>query len=252
MQFVRFWDGKKVQYGILRGDKITAIEGSIYGRYETTSRVYSYHDIMLLAPCEPSKVICVGLNYRDHAEELNLPLPEEPVLFLKPPSTVIGHQQDIIYPPLSNRVDYEAELGVVIGETTHRVTPEEAWEKILGYTCANDVTARDKQPKDGQWTVAKSFDTFCPLGPVIATDIDPGNLKISLTLNGEVKQSSNTNQMIFPVNELVSYISQIMTLYPGDVLITGTPSGIGPMQPGDTVTVKIEGIGSLTNRVVAG
>ena len=189
------------------------------------------------------------LNYRDHAHELGLEIPEEPVLFLKPATTIIGPGESVICPRTSSRVDYEAELGVVVKDRTRNISPEEAPDHILGYTCANDVTARDLQKKDGQWTRAKSFDTFCPVGPWIETDLDPGNLLIQSYLNGERRQSSRTSQLIFSVHELVSFISGIMTLEPGDLIITGTPAGIGPMKPGDEIEVRIEGIGSLKNIV---
>ena len=210
---------------------------------------YPIDEIKILPPVQPSKVICVGLNYRDHAEELNMDLPEEPILFLKPPTTVISHEDNIIYPPQSNQVDYEAELAVVIGREARCVDIDDSQDYIAGYTILNDVTARDLQQKDGQWTRAKSFDTFCPLGPWMETEMDPSNQNISLKLNDAVKQNSNTKKMIFPVEELVEYISHIMTLNPGDVIATGTPPGVGPMNVGDVVEVTVEGIGSLRNEV---
>jgi 2-keto-4-pentenoate hydratase/2-oxohepta-3-ene-1,7-dioic acid hydratase in catechol pathway len=207
--------------------------------------------LKFLSPTQASKVVCVGLNYRDHAKEFGLEPPKEPLLFLKPASSIIGHLDDIHYPPQSQRVDYEAELGVVISKRCSRTTPENAWEYILGYTCLNDVTARDLQAIDGQWTRAKSFDTFCPVGPWIETDIpNPHDLDISLILNGEKRQSSNTSNLIFRVNELVSYVSNVMTLEKGDVIATGTPGGIGPMQKGDRVCVIIENIGILENTLI--
>ena len=204
---------------------------------------------MLLAPCSPAKVVAVGLNYRDHAKELGMAVPEEPILFLKPPTTVIGQGEAIAFPEMASRVDYEAELGIVIKDTVKSIAPEEAHDHILGYTCVNDVTARDLQRKDGQWTRAKSFDTFCPVGPWIETDLDPGDLAVESFLNGEQRQASRTSQFIFPVDVLVSFISKIMTLFPGDLILTGTPAGIGPMKPGDEIEVRIEGIGSLKNTV---
>jgi len=200
---------------------------------------------------QPSKIICVGLNYRDHAEELKMPLPASPIIFLKPPTAVIGDGEDIVYPDwMTKNLHYEAELGIVIGRKTYRVPESEAEKYIEGYTCGNDVTARDLQNLDGQWTRAKSFDTFCPLGPRVVKDIDPNKLDIQLLLNGQIKQSSNTEQMIFKPAYLISFISQIMTLLPGDVILTGTPPGVGPMQKGDTAVVEIEGIGRLTNKIV--
>lgn len=210
---------------------------------------YTIDEVKVLPPCTPTKLVCVGLNYTDHAKELNQQLPNEPVLFLKPISGVIASGDNIIYPKQSKRVDYEAELAIVIGRRTHHVTAEKAKDHILGYTCFNDVTARDLQPIDIQWTRAKSFDTFAPIGPFIATDIDPMNLAIKSKLNGHVKQDSNTKNMIFNVYQLVAFISDIMTLELGDVIATGTPAGVGPMQKGDTIEIEIEKIGTLTNKV---
>jgi 2-keto-4-pentenoate hydratase/2-oxohepta-3-ene-1,7-dioic acid hydratase in catechol pathway len=205
----------------------------------------------LLPPCTPSKIVCLGLNYRDHAEEMGLAIPTEPILFLKPPSSIIGHGDAIAYPEQSARVDYEAELAVVIARRIRKISPDNALDSILGYTCLNDVTARDLQAKDGQWTRAKSFDTFAPLGPWIETAIaDPHRLDIKLSVNGEVRQSSNTRHLIFSIPEIVAYISGIMTLEPGDVIATGTPSGIGPLNRGDRVCVEIQDIGVLENCVV--
>jgi 2-keto-4-pentenoate hydratase/2-oxohepta-3-ene-1,7-dioic acid hydratase in catechol pathway len=210
---------------------------------------YAIDEVKVLPPCTPTKLVCVGLNYTDHAKELNQQLPNEPVLFLKPISSVIASGDNIIYPKQSKRVDYEAELAIVIGRRTHHVTAEKAKDHILGYTCFNDVTARDLQPIDIQWTRAKSFDTFAPIGPFIATDVDPMNLAIKSKLNGKVKQDSNTKNMIFNVYQLVEFISGIMTLELGDVIATGTPAGVGPMQKGDTIEIEIEKIGTLTNKV---
>ncbi len=203
----------------------------------------------IIAPCVPSKIIALGLNYRDHARELGLPLPEEPLIFMKPPSAVIGPEEHILLPPESERVDYEAELAVVIGRKARRVKPEEAYEYILGYTCFNDVTARDLQQKDGQWTRAKSFDTFAPFGPWIETELDPSDLRVRSYLNGELKQDSSTRELVFSVPEIVSFVSNIMTLLPGDLIATGTPPGIGPLTAGDVIEVEIEGIGRLKNYV---
>jgi 2-keto-4-pentenoate hydratase/2-oxohepta-3-ene-1,7-dioic acid hydratase in catechol pathway len=205
----------------------------------------------MLPPCQPSKIVALGLNYRDHAQEMGLAIPAEPILFLKPPSSIIGHQDDIVYPAQSGRVDYEAELAVVIAKRCRKIKPEEARDYILGYTCFNDVTARDLQEKDWQWTRAKSFDTFAPLGPWIETEIaDAHSLDITLKLNGVVKQFSNTRHLIFPIPEIVAYISNIMTLEAFDVIVTGTPGGIGPMHKGDSVCVEIQGLGVLENMVV--
>lgn len=197
----------------------------------------------------PTKIIAIGLNYRDHAKELNMDLPEYPLIFMKPPTSVIGNGETIVYPPQTHELHYEGELGVVIGKKARGVSPERAAEYIAGYTCANDVTARDLQRMDGQWTRAKSFDTFCPLGPKIVKDLDPTNLAIATRVNGITRQASNTNQMIFNPFQLVSFISAIMTLLPGDIISTGTPPGVGELKVGDVVEVEIEGIGILRNTV---
>jgi 2-keto-4-pentenoate hydratase/2-oxohepta-3-ene-1,7-dioic acid hydratase in catechol pathway len=202
-------------------------------------------------PCQPTKIVALGLNYADHAAEAGLSLPRQPIIFLKPPTAVIGHQDQIVYPPMSQRVDYEAELAVVIGRWAKDVPVHEARRYILGYTCSNDVTARDLQQKDGQWTRSKSFDTFCPLGPWIVTDLNPSELAITCRVNGKVQQTGNTKDMIFNVWSLVSFISRVMTLEPGDVIMTGTPAGVGPLSPGDVVEVEIEGIGILENKIVS-
>jgi 2-keto-4-pentenoate hydratase/2-oxohepta-3-ene-1,7-dioic acid hydratase in catechol pathway len=200
-------------------------------------------------PQQPTKIVLVGLNYRDHAEELEMPLPEEPILFLKPPTALLGPEDCIIYPEQAQRVDYEAELAVVMQDQSKNVEPEDVMEHVAGFTCLNDVTARDLQKKDGQWTRAKSFDTFCPVGPRIVKEIEPNNVKIQSLLNGDLKQDSSTSNFIFSVEELVSFVSHVMTLKPGDIIATGTPSGIGAMQRGDTIEIKIEGVGTLRNYV---
>ncbi len=217
---------------------------------ERTGSRYPLEEVEILTPVYPEKIIAVGLNYRDHAEEFHLPIPEEPILFLKPASSLVAHEGDIVYPPESHRVDYEAELALICKDQCFAVSPREARRHILGYCCSNDVTARDLQIKDGQWTRAKSFDTFCPLGPYIAMGVDASNLAIRLKLNGELRQSSSTSNMIFPPEELFSFVSRVMTLYPGDVIMTGTPSGVGELSVGDLVEVEIEHIGLLRNRVV--
>jgi 2-keto-4-pentenoate hydratase/2-oxohepta-3-ene-1,7-dioic acid hydratase in catechol pathway len=234
--------------GVAEGETVFPLPDGFGGK--PARKGYRLEELRILAPCQPSKIVCVGLNYRDHALELGYGFPEEPVLFLKPPTTVIGPEEKIVYPAMAGQVDYEAELAVVIGHTARRVRPENAGDYILGYTCANDVTARDLQRKDGQWTRAKSFDTFCPLGPFIITGIDPRDREISLYLNDKRQQHSSTGELIFDVYFLVSFVSHIMTLHPEDVLLTGTPAGVGPLQPGDTVTVEIEGVGRLRNDVV--
>jgi len=207
--------------------------------------------VRLLAPILPSKVICIGRNYAEHAREMGTEAPEEPVIFLKPSTAVAGPGDPIVRPTdLSERVDYEGELAVVIGRLCRQVPAERVPEVIFGYTCANDVTARDLQARDGQWTRAKGFDTFCPLGPWIETGVDPADLELSTRLNGEVRQHSRTSLMMHAVPALVANVSQVMTLLPGDVFLTGTPAGVGPMGKGDQVSVTIEGIGTLTNPVI--
>ena len=225
------------------------VEGSIFGAWTPGAELPTPG--RLLAPVEPSKIVAVGLNYRDHAMERGKPLPEEPLLFIKPSTAVIGPFEAIVYPKMSKRVDYEGELAVVIGKRASLLSGEDPVEPlILGYTCFNDVTARDLQDKDKQFTRAKSFDTFAAIGPCVVTDLDPSALDIKTFLNGKLRQSSNTRNLIFSVPELVRFISNVMTLLPGDVITTGTPSGIGPMVPGDGVDVQIEGIGTLSNRVL--
>lgn len=255
MRIVRFELRGRTGYGIIEGEKISVLWGAPYGDgcSNTTGELLSLPEVTLLAPCEPSKIMAIGLNYRDHAVEFGHPLPAEPLLFMKPSTSVIGPDEDIVYPEMSRQVDYEAELAVVIGKTARHVREEDFRDYVLGYTCINDVTARDLQKKDGQFTRSKSFDTFSPLGPWIETEIaDPDNLTVEAFLNGERRQHGNTGNMVFGVAALVSFISRIMTLLPGDVIATGTPAGIGPMQPGDVVEVKLEGIGALRNRLVAG
>jgi 2-keto-4-pentenoate hydratase/2-oxohepta-3-ene-1,7-dioic acid hydratase in catechol pathway len=250
MKIVRFTHGQRVEYGIQLEDGIQSIVGN---PLEEIRPVHVFHrttDIKFMAPCVPSKIVALGVNYKSHGEEMNHVPPSEPLIFLKPPTAVIGTEDKILYPPSSQRVDYEGELGVVIKSLTRNVSKEEAKDYIFGYTCINDVTARDLQQKDVQWTRAKGFDTFCPIGPCIETELDPSDLSLGTYLNGQVKQFTRTSLLIFNVYECISFISHVMTLLPGDVIATGTTSGIGPMQSGDTVEVKIEGIGTLRNYVL--
>ena len=249
MKIIHFTTGKKAEYGILNGEVIQAAAGTPYDGLVLTNRCYNLNDVTMMAPCSPSKVVAVGLNYYSHAQELEMPIPANPLLFMKPSTSVIGPEDRIIYPCSSQRVDYEGELGVVMKTSAHQVAVEEALDYVLGYTCFNDVTARDLQKQDGQWTRAKGFDTFAAIGPCIETELDPGNLDIEAYLNGKLKQRGSTSDLIFPVPELVSFISSIMTLLPGDVIATGTPSGIGPMSPGDVVEIRIAAIGTLRNYV---
>jgi len=206
----------------------------------------------ILEPIRPSKIVCVGRNYREHAAELGNKMPDEPLLFLKAPSALIASGDEIVLPGASQQVEHEGELGVVIGRVAHNIaSDEDPLTYVLGYTCVNDVTARDLQRKDVQFTRGKSFDTFCPVGPWIETDIDPANVVVQTRLNGEVKQKGNTADMAFPVAFLIRYISEIMTLYPGDLIATGTPAGVSRMKPGDVVEVEVAGIGVLRNQVVS-
>jgi len=250
MKVARFVHEGRCGFGIVKGGEIAVAEGDMFGEFHATTQVYSLADVRLLAPTQPSKVVALGLNYRDHAEELDMEVPEEPLIFLKPGSAVIGHLDTIVYPAMSRRVDYEGELGIVIGKAASKIAETESDKFILGYTCFNDVTARDLQRKDGQWTRSKSFDTFAPMGPWIETELDPCKLKVETFVNGNCKQSSDTSNLVFTPRQLVSFISHVMTLYPGDVIATGTPPGVGPLQVGDTVEVVIEDIGTLANSVV--
>jgi 2-keto-4-pentenoate hydratase/2-oxohepta-3-ene-1,7-dioic acid hydratase in catechol pathway len=231
----------------LRGHPFSPGKGGV----QFTGATFPLDDVRLLAPVLPSKVVAVGRNYADHAREMGGEPPAEPVLFLKPSTAVVGHGDPIAYPvKLTQRVDYEGELAVIIGRLCREVPAAQAAEVIFGYTCANDVTARDLQARDGQWTRAKGFDTFCPLGPWIETDADPADLELTTVVNGEVRQQSRTSQLLYDVPALVEYVSTVMTLLPGDVLLTGTPAGAGPLEDGDEVSVTIENIGSLRNTVV--
>ena len=250
MKIIRFSLGKKTSYGILDDETIRVIRGNPFNNLRYSGITCNLSDVKLLAPCVPSKIVCLGVNYRSHAGELNSQIPQSPLLFLKPPSAIIGPEDKIIYPEMSQRVDYEGELGAVIKKKASRVSPQQALDYVLGYTCFNDVTARDLQRPDGQWTRAKGFDTFAPFGPCIETEIDPTNVPLETYLNGQLKQKSNTTELIFSIKEVISFISRVMTLLPGDVIATGTPGGIGPMNPGDTIEIKIAQIGVLRNYVV--
>jgi 2-keto-4-pentenoate hydratase/2-oxohepta-3-ene-1,7-dioic acid hydratase in catechol pathway len=250
MKIVRFTTGKKVEYGILIDETIQGIEGKPFRHLEVSDRYYQLSEVKLLPPCAPSKIVALGLNYHNHAKELDSPLPDAPLIFLKPSTAVIGPEDNIIYPSTSTRVDYEGELGVVIKKPAWRVSIDDALDYVLGYTCFNDVTARDLQSKDKQWTRAKGFDTFAAIGPCIETELDPGNVTLETYLNGELKQQGNTNDLIYSIPVLINFISNVMSLVPGDIIATGTPSGIGPMYPDDTIEVKIDGIGTLRNYVV--
>ena len=258
MKILRFSVNRSIKYGVLENDSIRVMVGTPFNYFKRTDNPlrltgngYRLEDVRLLAPCLPSKIVAVGLKYRKHAEETKLQIPSVPLIFLKPSTAVIGPEDKIIHPEVSKRVDYEGELAVVIGEKIRAVDRAKAKEYILGYTCFNDVSARSEQREDGQWTRAKSYDTFAPIGPYIETDTSPDDLKLETYLNGELRQSTQTSDLIFPVDILISFISNIMTLLPGDIIATGTPSGIGPMKSGDVVEVIIENIGTLRNYVVA-
>lgn len=245
MRLIRFAAEGACGYGVYADEGVRPISWEPFDYLVDRVEVLPHDDMRLLAPTAPTKIVAVGLNYRDHAEEFDLEIPEEPLLFLKAPNTVLEPGGDVVYPSRSERVDYEAELAVVIGSEARGLDEEEALDCVLGYTCGLDMTARDLQVKDGQWTRAKNFDTFCPLGPWIETELDPSDLAIRMRVNGEVRQSSRTSNLIFGVPELVSFISNVMTLSPGDVIMTGTPSGVGEARPGDRLEVEIEGIGTL-------
>lgn len=241
-------------YGILEDDnRITIISGDpIYHGIQKTAATVELTKVRLLAPVIPrSKIVAVGKNYADHAAEMGGVVPEEPIIFLKPNTSVIGPGDTIVWPAIAPTIDYEAELAIVIGRVCKEVPKERVNDVIFGYTMANDVTCREIQRKDGQWMRAKSFDTFCPLGPWIETEFVPGNQRITTTLDGEIKQDAHLSDMIFKVPDIIHFITQVMTLLPGDVIITGTPAGIGPMPERSTVAISIEGLGQLTNKVSA-
>ncbi len=256
MRIARFSVSDQVAFGKIDeapdGPYITAIDGHPFGPFELSRARFPLSEVRLLAPVLPSKVVAIGKNYADHVREMGgTEPPAEPVIFLKPSTSVIGPDDAIVLPALSAEVHHEAELAVVIGRLVREVPVERAMDAVLGYTCANDVTARDLQRSDGQWTRAKGFDTFCPLGPWVVTDLDAGDLEIECRVDGELRQHGRTSDLLRGVPELISYVSAVMTLLPGDVLLTGTPAGVGPLHAGEKVSVSIERIGTLTNPVVA-
>jgi 2-keto-4-pentenoate hydratase/2-oxohepta-3-ene-1,7-dioic acid hydratase in catechol pathway len=257
VKIARFTTGDEPSYGVVGGpdgDQIVAsmVGDPLYQGVELTGEQFPLADVRLLAPVIPrSKVVGIGRNYAAHAAELGHDMPDEPLVFLKPNTSVIGPFDPIVYPRESTNVHYEAELGVVIGRICRNVPPETVAEVIFGYTVVNDVTARDLQNKDGQWTRAKGYDSFCPLGPWIETELDTSDVLVSTTLNGEVKQSGSTSLMLFDVAAIIAHVTTFMTLLPGDVIATGTPEGVGPMNPGDQVSVSVAGVGTLTNTVVS-
>lgn len=252
MRVIRFLDKDGApRYGWVLDDKAGVIVGTPFDTFRRGAAELSLEGLKLLPPATPSKIICIGRNYVEHAKELGNDVPEVPLLFLKPPSSIIGAGETILLPPQSQQVEHEAELAVVIGKRGRWLDPESAKDYILGYTVANDVTARDLQKRDGQWTRGKGFDTFCPFGPWIETEFDPADAVITCTVNGELRQMGSTRDMVFPVRQLVAYVSSVMTLEPGDLLLTGTPSGVGALNDGDEVVVSIEGLGELRNKVKA-
>jgi 2-keto-4-pentenoate hydratase/2-oxohepta-3-ene-1,7-dioic acid hydratase in catechol pathway len=238
------------RYALERDGGLYWLEGHVFGDYHC-GMLIEEPGLKVAPPVMPSKIIAIGLNYKDHAAEMNKPLPAEPLVFSKPPSSVIGPDDPIRLPAWAGRIDHEAEMAVVIGRRAYGVKAAHAMDYVLGVTCLCDVTARELQAKDGQYTRAKGFDTFAPIGPSIAVGLDPSNLAIEGWVNGEKRQSSNTNQLIVPVPELVEFVSRFCTLEPGDIITTGTPSGVGPLRPGDRVMVKLAGVGTLSNPCVA-
>jgi len=250
MRIVRYQiKNEAPRYGWILEDKVGAIEGNIYGEYRRLEADTPLASVKLLAPAQPSKIICVGRNYAEHAKEHGAEIPKMPLIFMKPPSAIIPPGETILLPPQSQQVEHEAELVAIIGKRGRNITAEEARNYILGYTIGNDVTARDLQKSDDQWTRAKGFDTFCPFGPWIDTDFDPSDALITCKVSGQPRQMASTRDMVFNVNTLVAFISSVMTLEPGDLIFTGTPAGVGPLAPGDVVEVEIEGLGKLSNPV---
>ena len=251
MRIVRYetQDGRKPKYGWLLDDRVGEISGNPFGRYRRNEAQTPLADVRLIPPCEPSKIVCVGRNYVEHARELGNEVPKVPLIFMKPPSSIIANGGTILLPPQSAQVEHEAELVVVVGKRGRNVTTEDARKYIFGYTVGNDVTARDLQKADGQWTRAKGFDTFCPFGPWIDTEFDPADAVITCRVNGQMRQMASTRDMVFNVGVLIAYVSSVMTLEPGDLIFTGTPAGVGELKNGDRVEVEIEGLGSLSNTV---
>lgn len=250
MRIVRYAASFKTSaHGLFEDNVVYALDGNPFGKIEPGRRIGSLDALTLLAPCDPTKIVAIGRNYREHAAEHGAEIPPEPLIFLKPPSSIIGPGAPIVLPSTSRQVEHEAELAVVIGRRGRRIDLESARRYILGFTCGNDVTARDLQRADGQWARSKGFDTFCPLGPWIETDLDAADVDVVARVNGQLRQQGRTREMIYDLSTLISYISNVMTLEPGDVILTGTPAGVGPLVPGDVVEVEVEGIGVLRNPV---
>jgi 2-keto-4-pentenoate hydratase/2-oxohepta-3-ene-1,7-dioic acid hydratase in catechol pathway len=250
MQIVRFRAAGKTRFGALEGTGVVEYSGTPWSVFKRGRRRYALKQVVLLAPTLPSKIVAVGLNYRDHAAEMGAPIPDEPRIFLKPVSAIIGPDDPIVLPPQSARVEHEAELAIVLRKRCRNVPVERVRDYVLGYTCLNDVTARDIQARDRGPTRAKAFDTFCPLGPCIATDIEPNAVTVEAFVNGVVRQSGSTKDFVFSVEDVVARVSEVMTLLPGDVIATGTPAGVGPLVAGDRVEIRIDGVGALKNPVV--
>jgi 2-keto-4-pentenoate hydratase/2-oxohepta-3-ene-1,7-dioic acid hydratase in catechol pathway len=251
MKIVRIKSGDDIAYGIADTDGVNVYRGSPFVAWEPTESVVPWPSVQLLSPVIPTKVICVGKNYDDHAAEMGGEAPPEPLIFMKPATSVIGPEGAVVYPPETQELHHEAELAVVISKVARHVRAEDANSYILGYTAANDITARDLQRSDGQWTRAKGFDTFCPIGPAIETELDPlERLAVICRVNGDVRQAGFTSDMVFGVGAIIEHVTAVMTLLPGDVVLTGTPSGVSSVDVGDTMEVEIDGIGTLTNRVV--
>lgn len=252
MKIVRMKSGDDISYGVADAEGVLVYNGSPFVAWEPTENVVPWSSVNLLSPVIPTKVLCVGKNYEDHAAEFDGEVPEEPLIFMKPATSVIGTNAHVVHPPISHEIHHEAELAAVISKPARNVKAEDASQYIFGYTGANDVTARDLQRKDGQWTRAKGFDTFCPLGPAIETELDPlERLAVVCKVNGEVRQAGFTSDMVFGVAEILEYITAFTTLLPGDVILTGTPAGVSKVEPGDLMEVEVDGIGTLTNRLVA-
>lgn len=250
MRIIRYQaKNEMAKYGWMLEDKIGEIEGDLFGSYKRKEAQTPLADVKLLPPSQPTKIVCVGRNYIDHAKELGNETPKIPLIFLKPPSSIIGHGDNILLPPQSQQVEHEAELVAVIGKRGKNITTEEATQHVFGYTVGNDITARDLQRSDEQWTRAKGFDTFCSFGPWIDTEFDPSDAVVTCRVNGQMRQMASTRDMVFNVGVLIAYVSSIMTLEPGDLLFTGTPAGVGKLEPGDVVDVEIEGLGKLSNSV---
>jgi 2-keto-4-pentenoate hydratase/2-oxohepta-3-ene-1,7-dioic acid hydratase in catechol pathway len=252
VRLVRYRIGARIATGFVEGDSVRGLRGTFFEDPVPSGDEAPLDDVRLLAPVLPSKVVAVARNYPEHAQEMGNPVPETPMLFFKPATAVIGPEDAIPVPDDAGRVDHEAELAVVIGRLTRKIDEEDALRSVLGYTCANDVTSRDWQRADGQWARAKGSDGFCPLGPWIETELDPADIEVASRVNGEARQSGRTSEMSFSPAALIAFVSRTITLLPGDVLLTGTPPGVGPIRPGDRVEVEVEGVGILANTVTTG